>query len=57
MKLNKFFALKTNFQSNPDEIRSGVPSGGGSNAATVKASPVFLDTYTKIQQQIDNLDE
>ena len=57
MKLNKFFALKTNFQSNPDEIRSGVPSGGGSNAATVKASPVFLDTYTKIQQQIDNLDK
>lgn len=58
MKLNKFFALKTNFNNgSPDEIRSGVPSGGGSNAATVKASPVFLDTYTKIQQQIDNLDK
>jgi hypothetical protein len=52
-KLNKFFALKTNFQSNPDEIRSGA---GGSNASTAKASPVFLDTYTKVQQQIDNLD-
>lgn len=58
MKLNKFFALKTNFNNgSPDEIRSGVPSGGGSNAATVKASPVFLETYTKIQQQIDNLDK
>ena len=55
-KLNKFFALKTNFQTDPDELRSGVPSGGGSNSNT-KASPVFLDTYTKVQEQIDNLDE
>ena len=49
-KLNKFFALKTNFNGDP-EI-----GGGGSNASTAKASPVFLDTYTKVQQQIDNLD-
>ena len=50
-KLNKFFALKTNFNGDPAEM-----GGGGSNASTAKASPVFLDTYTKVQEQIDNLD-
>tara|TARA_Y100000361_G_scaffold19636_1_gene15286 strand:+ start:1187 stop:2917 length:1731 start_codon:yes stop_codon:yes gene_type:complete len=53
-KLNKFFALKTNFQTDPDEIRSGVPSGGGSNSNT-KASPVSL-TMEQIREQILNLD-
>ena len=53
-KLNKFFALKTNFQTDPDELRSGVPSGGGSNSNT-KASPVSL-TMEQIREQILNLD-
>lgn len=53
-KLNKFFALKTNFQTDPDEIRSGVPSGGGSNS-NIKASPVSL-TMEQIREQILNLD-
>jgi hypothetical protein len=53
MKLNKFFALKTNFiEGDPDLIRSGVLMGTGSGSS---GGPVTL-TLAQIQAEIDGLD-
>jgi hypothetical protein len=52
-KLNKFFALKTNFiEGDPDLIRSGVPMGTGSGSS---GGPITL-TLAQIQAEIDGLD-
>jgi hypothetical protein len=52
-KLNKFFALKTNFiEGDPDLIRSGVPMGTGSGSS---GGPITL-TLAQIQAELDGLD-
>ena len=54
MKLNKFFALKTNFiEGDPDLMRSGVSSGGGSGSA---GGPVTL-TLDQIKSELTALDK
>ena len=56
MKLNKFFALKTNFVTNlddPDAIASIDVNAGGSNAST---APLPL-TMAEIQEQLLHLDD
>jgi len=50
-KLNKFFALKTNFiEGDPDLMRSGVPMGSGSSGG-----PIAL-TLAQIKSELDGLD-
>ena len=52
-KLNKFFALKTNFiEGDPDLIRSGVPMGTGSGSS---GGPIAL-TLAQIKSELDGLD-
>ena len=53
MKLNKFFALKTNFnEADPDLMRSGVPMGRGSGSS---GGPIAL-TLAQIKSELDGLD-
>ena len=50
MKLNKFFALKTNFnEADPDLMRSGVPMGRGSGSS---GGPIAL-TLAQRKSELD----